>query len=96
VFSLLVLVLVNDTGNLHRLRVPRGVIVPVAAVLFGLIHAPDWILAGLCTVAGAVWTLLFLRTPNLVPLALSHGWLGALVYYWVLECDPLSELLLVA
>jgi len=78
--------------NLRRLSVPPGIIVPVVSVLFGLLHAPDWPLAGLCMVAGAVWTLLFLRTPNIVPLGFSHGWLGALAYYWLLVRDPLGSL----
>ena len=79
-------------GNLDRLGVPRAVVVPVAAVLFGLVHVPNWVLVGLCVPAGAAWTLLFLRAPNLLPLALCHGWLGALTYYWVLGRDPLAEL----
>jgi hypothetical protein len=39
-----------------------------------------------------VWTALFLRTPNLIPLALAHGWLGALAYYMVLGRDVWAEL----
>jgi hypothetical protein len=78
-------------GNLRRLGVPPAAIVPVAAILF--VHAPNWALVALCAVAGAIWTTLFLRTPNLIPLVLCHGWLGALVYYWVLGRDPWLELL---
>jgi hypothetical protein len=78
--------------NLRRLSVPTEIIVPVSAVLFGFLHAPDLPLAGLCMVAGAVWTLLFLRTPNIIPLGFSHGWLGALTYYWLLVRDPLGPL----
>ena len=73
--------------NLRKLGVGGAVVVPAAAVLFGLVHLPDWPLAGLCTVAGAVWTLLYLRTPNIIPLGISHGWLGALTYYMVLGRD---------
>ena len=80
-------------GNLRRLGVKAFVIVPVGAALFGMAHAPDWPLAGLCVAAGAVWTALYLWTPNLFPLALSHGWLGALAYYWVLERDAIEEAL---
>jgi len=76
--------------NLRRLGVAPRLIVPVAALLFGLVHAPDWPLVGLCAVAGLFWTRLFFKTANLIPLGLSHGWLGALVYYWVLERDALS------
>ncbi len=79
-------------GNLRRLGLPRWAVVPAAAVLFGLVHAPEWPLVGLCTAAGAAWTALFLWTPQLIPLALSHGWLGALAYYWVLERPPVPIL----
>ena len=76
-------------GNMRRLGAPPALIVLVVAALFGMAHAPDWRLAGLCAVAGAVWTALYLRVPNIIPLGLCHGWLGALAYYLVLGRDPL-------
>jgi hypothetical protein len=79
-------------GNLERLGAPRWVLVPVAALLFGAAHLPDLPLAALCAGAGLVWTPLFLRTRSLYPLALSHAWLGALAYSWLLERDPWREL----
>lgn len=81
------------TGNLARLGAAKGVVIALGAVLFGLAHLPDWPLVGLCAAAGAAWTALYLRAPNLWPLALSHAWLGALAYYWVLERDPWREML---
>jgi len=80
-------------ANLRQLGVPRSGVVGTAALLFGLVHAPDWTLVGLCTAAGALWTFLFLQRPNLIPLALAHGWLGALAYYLVLGRDVWRELL---
>ena len=79
-------------GNLARLGAAKGVVVGVSAVLFGLAHLPDWPLAALCAGAGAAWTALYLRAPNLWPLAASHAWLGALAYYWILERDPWREM----
>jgi hypothetical protein len=79
-------------GNLSRLGVAKGVVIVAAAVLFGLAHLPDWPLVGICAAAGAAWTALYLRAPNLWPLAASHAWLGALAYYWVLERDPWREM----
>lgn len=79
-------------ANLEALGVRRLFVVPVAAALFGLAHVPDWALSALCAGAGLVWTALFFRTRNLFPLAVSHGWLGALVYYWVLERNPWAEM----
>jgi CAAX prenyl protease-like protein len=77
--------------NLRLLGAPRAVIIPVAALLFGLAHVPDWPLVGLCAAAGLVWTTLYLRIPNLWPLAISHAVLGTLAYYWLLERDPWRE-----
>jgi membrane protease YdiL (CAAX protease family) len=77
-------------GNLVRLGVRRGTVVVVTALLFGAVHLPDVPLALLCTGAGAFWTICFLRSPNLFPLALAHGWIGTLTYAWLLERDPLA------
>ena len=79
-------------SNLERLGWKRAVIIPVSAVLFGLAHAPDLELMGLCAVAGLAWSWIFLRTRNLYPLALMHAGLGALAYYWVLERNPWLEM----
>lgn len=81
-------------GNLRRLGLPAPAVIAIAAAAFASVHLPDWRLAGMCALAGAVWTGLFLRTPNLLPLAISHGWLGALAYYWVLGLDPLTQVAL--
>lgn len=78
--------------NLEKLGWRRGAIIPVAAILFGLAHFPDWPLVGLCTVAGLAWTAIFLRTRNLWPIALCHAWCGTLAFYWLLERDPLTEM----
>lgn len=79
-------------GNLDRLGAPRAVIVPVAAVLFGLAHAPDAPLMALCAGAGLAWTSIFLRYPNLVPISLTHAWLGSLAYLLILERNPWREM----
>ena len=76
--------------NLQRLGARLAVNVLVTAVLFGLVHLPDPSLAGLCFVAGLVWTWSYLKTPNLLVLAVCHGWLGAIVYYALLRRDPLA------
>lgn len=78
--------------NLGRLGVPRAAVIATSAALFGLAHLPDWPLAAICAAAGAAWTALYLRAPNLWPLATSHAWLGALAYYWILERDPWLEM----
>jgi uncharacterized protein len=79
-------------SNLERLGLARAAIVPIAAALFGLAHLPDWPLAALCAAAGVAWTALYLRWRQLPLLALTHAWLGALAYYWVLQRDPWGEM----
>ena len=78
--------------NLEELGARRVIIVPVAALLFGLAHYPDWPLMALCAGAGLVWTALYFRRPNLIPLAFLHAWLGTLAYYWIFERDPWLEM----
>jgi hypothetical protein len=75
-------------SNLERLGLARRVVVPIASALFGLAHLPDWPLAALCAVAGLAWTAVYLRSRHLPLLALTHAWLGALAFYWVLQRDP--------
>lgn len=79
-------------ANLARVGFPHAAVLPLAAGCFALVHAPDWPLVGLTGTAGLVWTACFLHIPNVLPLALCHGWLGALAYGWVLERDPLAAL----
>jgi uncharacterized protein len=79
-------------SNLERLGLARAAVVPIAAALFGLAHLPDWPLAALCAVVGLAWTALYLRWRQLPLLALTHAWLGALAYYWVLQRDPWGEM----
>ena len=68
-------------------------IVPVASLLFGAAHLPDWPLAALCAAAGVAWTAIYLRRRHLPLRALSHARLGTLAYYWVLGRDPWGEML---
>ena len=79
-------------GNLDRLGAPRAAIIPIAAILFGLAHAPDLSLMALCAGAGLVWTSIFLRFPNLLPISLTHAWLGSFVYLMILERNPWAEM----
>lgn len=56
------------------------------AVLFASAHWPNVPLTLLTLCGGFVWCLLFERRPNLIALALSHGWLAVLLRYsWPAE-----------
>lgn len=78
--------------GLEEITRRRGLAVSVSALLFGLVHAPDWALCGLTAVAGAFWTTCFLRWPNLWVHGVTHGWLGGVAYWFVLGRDAWSEL----
>ncbi|UCF21196.1 MAG: CPBP family intramembrane metalloprotease [Gemmatimonadota bacterium] len=51
------------------------------ALLFAFLHWPNLALAIVTLVGGYVWCRLFIRHPNLLTLALSHGWLAVLLRY---------------
>jgi hypothetical protein len=57
-----------------------------AAFLFAILHWPNLALAAVTLVGGYVWCRLFERRPNLLTLAVSHGWLAVLLRYsWPAE-----------
>jgi len=78
-------------SNLEHLGWPRPGVVAASAALFGIAHLPDWPLALLCAGAGLAWTPLYLRRRHLPLLALTHAWLGALAFFWVLQRSPWGE-----
>jgi membrane protease YdiL (CAAX protease family) len=49
----------------------------IAAVLFALVHAPNFPLMFLTLIGGIVWTWVYERAPNLFVLGLSHGIMSA-------------------
>lgn len=47
-------------------------------------------LVGLTVVAGLVWTILYARCPNVIPLGVSHGIAASLAYPLILAHAPLG------
>lgn len=80
-------------GNLRTVTGSRAAAAGIGAVLFGFVHAPDWILCGLTGAAGVAWLALYFRWPNLWAQGWGHGWLGAVAYFYVLGRDPWVELM---
>jgi membrane protease YdiL (CAAX protease family) len=68
------------------------VVTPAAALLFGIVHLPNWKLTGATTALGLAFTPIYLKHRNLWPLGFYHGVLGALFYFWVLEENPWRDL----
>jgi membrane protease YdiL (CAAX protease family) len=73
----------------HRVREGSGrpvVAAAITALLFASAHWPNLSLTLMTLVGGCVWCRLFERHPNLITLALSHGWLAVLLRYsWPAE-----------
>lgn len=64
----------------------------VVGLLFSAVHLPRWWLVLLTAVAGPIWAAIYLVTPNLYLLAVSHAILGAVAYFCVQGEDPLEEI----
>jgi membrane protease YdiL (CAAX protease family) len=88
------LVIALTVGNLDHLKtskIPKLIIVLLAAALFGLIHYPYvWLIIG-TFVLGIFYGLIYLRHRNLYALGIFHGWLGAIFFYTVVNRDPFLE-----
>ena len=84
-------------GNLSQLRavkLHKGVIVMVTAVLFSIVHYPSvWLMIGTFILA-LFYGYVYLRSKNIYVMGLFHGWLGALFYYTVVNRDPFEEVFL--
>lgn len=64
-----------------------------AAVLFAMVHIPELPLVGATFCLGAVTTLVFFRTRNVIVPGIVHGWFATLFYFLVMGEDPLAPLL---
>ena len=71
--------------------VPVPVAVALTALSFAAVHFPRWPVMAVTAMAGAVWALLYYRYRRLLPLAVSHGVLGAALHYWVFGNDLLER-----
>lgn len=86
------LVQVLLTRNLARLA-PTWIASLGSATAFGLVHWNEPLLVPATFVLGLIFAPLYLRTRNLWPLGIAHGWLGTCIYTFVLMRDPLAAYL---
>ena len=81
-------------GNLQHLKQSRPgevFIITTTAILFALVHYPDyWLIAGTFVLA-LLYSYIYLRNRNVYALGLFHGWLGGLFYYTIVGRDPFAE-----
>lgn len=71
----------------------RAGAIVVAGLLFGCVHLPDLVSVSSTALMGTVFAGIFVRHRNVWPLGVLHGVLGVPFFFWVLERDPLLELL---
>lgn len=81
--------------TLSQIIEDRGLVVIFSTIFYSSFHW-GWetrqIKLGFMTLfAGAVWTILYLKSPNIYLLALSHALLASLYYYLVYPYDILKQ-----
>ena len=78
--------------RLRRLGFRRWSI-PLTALAFASVHWPSERLVPMTLVGGLFFAYTFYRHPNILPLGIAHGILGAMVYYLILGKDVLDKFL---
>ena len=89
------LLIALTAGNLQDMngqKLNKGIIILLAALLFGAIHYPFvWLMLATFILA-LFYGWIYLGERNIYVLGLFHGWLGGIFYYTVLERDPFLEM----
>ena len=89
------LLIALTAGNLHDMKgqkLNKGIIILLAAILFGAIHYPFiWLMIATFLLA-IFYGWIYLSKRNIYVLGFFHGWLGGIFYYTVLERDPFLEM----
>jgi membrane protease YdiL (CAAX protease family) len=89
---LLIGLVVGNLYNNQEKKINKHLSVLLAAVLFALVHYPDYWLIGGTFILAIFYGYIYLKERNLYVLGIFHGWLGALFYYTVLDRDPFYEI----
>ncbi len=80
-------------GNLNELKGGKNSIpiILVTALLFGLLHYPNyWLILGTFVLA-LFYGYIYLKVRNVYVMGILHGWLGAFFFYTVVRRDPFEE-----
>lgn len=88
---LLIALVAGNLNNMSRISISHSTIILLTAILFSVVHYPDyWLMSGTFILA-LFYGYVYLKSPNLYALGLFHGWLGAIFYYTVINRDPFLE-----
>ncbi|MGB0429715.1 MAG: type II CAAX prenyl endopeptidase Rce1 family protein [Bacteroidia bacterium] len=80
-------------ANLKKFKLKSIVIIWVTALAFGSVHIPVWPLFAATFIIGLMFTSLYIKYKNLWPLGITHGILGAFFYFYVLNEDPIAQII---
>ncbi len=67
--------------GLARSGVPMHVAGVIAGALYGLVHAPNWLLTAATAPLGVAFGLVYARAPGLLAIGVAHGVAGAIALY---------------
>jgi len=90
---LIIGIIAGNLNNPRSVKIPKGVSVLSASLLFSIVHYPSLPLVVSTFILAIFYSLLYLQYRNLWVLGLFHGWLGGLFYFFVLHRDPWIEFL---
>lgn len=95
VWAYVQLLLVFGVGfNLVRDSVGIPVAIIFSAIIFGFFHWGNTLLFFSSVFVGILWSLIFLKAPNILPLALVHSIMAGVYYYWIEKTDRLDEVVI--
>jgi len=75
--------------RLLRLGLARWSIL-IVAIVYAMVHWPSITLVLICFLGGIISSYIFSKFPNILPLGIVHGILGAMIYYLLLQKDALK------
>jgi len=89
---LLIALIAGNLQDFRGLKLNKGVIILITAILFGLIHYPyTWLMIGTFILA-IFYGFIYLKSRNIFALGVFHGWLGAIFFYTIIGRDPFVEI----
>jgi len=89
---LLIALTAGNLQDLEHSKIPKPIVIILAAALFGLIHYPFlWLMIGSFVLA-IFYGMIYLRSRNVYALGIFHGLLGGLFFYTVVNRDPFIEM----